>query len=771
MPSPLLLIQTLLDRKIVTAEDETEGRFQDIAAVEEGHPPSRRTGRGFLSRLIGYHDAMSSEACTEGVGPSSSPDRDRHFAGADVVYEEDEDDQILDTEEPTPPSNGTDGMPGHALPPSADTSVPLPNLMPSNTPPSQAPRKCSLRPHDEENGGGESSGTTNRGDGFAEMNRYDTRGSTSTWPSMTPPRTLGPIPKALKKTKAFIFQTNPEGDQAGNKFILNYRYMPILSGVLSPFAILLEIPGLTEHWYIRTENHQVVESRQNPKTNLALIARFLEHEVIFNTCLAMVVLIIHDIINIIVVTVFGVIHRFDDGFTYGEAFWMCVCSTIFSVTVTATLAYDFFTTHDFAENSSGLTRKQRSLVIMVMILLCYIALGSGVFAELIGLTFQDGLYYTVVSIETIGFGDITPNNTGSTLFCIFYSTIGIITVWLVVNTTRETIMEAFENVYLKGRRERKAMRAQQGESYLDFKKRMQMQERKEFKTKVTTAIAKVQLQVDPTIGYGDIVPKSPAGRAVFIVWALMGVAAMSILIAVLTEGYGSRYKHALQNGLVHKAIKSVERREEARKEKSQEKNLSRLIDLANEVQHEIELQNAQSPSDLAQKILDRTRRHLDPITSDVVITHAKKFHDHVRYFANHTYPPEPPASLKDLLDEIVESEEMDERVKQELLGDDDARKTLFFISYERAFHKLIDTAERAVEIIKVKDIEWERLVKMLKERDGKFGNSAKYDAPAQRQQRTTSTTGMTALQKEKSKNDEEVRDEKPARRFLGLFEY
>lgn len=223
MPSPLFLIPALLNRKIVTAEDETEERFQDIADVEEACPPSRRTGRGFLSQLMGYPDAMSSEACTEGVGPSSSPDRDRHFAEADVPDEEDGDDQILDTEESTPPSNGTDGVPSPAPPRGANNSGPLPNLTPPNAPPSQAPQNCSIRPRDGENGGGESSGTTNRGDGFAPMNRFDTRGSTSTSSGMPPPRTLGPIPKALKKTKDFIFQTSPEGDQTEDKFIPNYR--------------------------------------------------------------------------------------------------------------------------------------------------------------------------------------------------------------------------------------------------------------------------------------------------------------------------------------------------------------------------------------------------------------------------------------------------------------------------------------------------------------------------------------------------------------------
>ena len=56
-------------------------------------------------------------------------------------------------------------------------------------------------------------------------------------------------------------------------------------------------------------------------------------------------------INIITVTVFGVEHRFDDGFTYGEAFWMTICSTICSCITTGTLIWDLYRTPDF--NKSG----------------------------------------------------------------------------------------------------------------------------------------------------------------------------------------------------------------------------------------------------------------------------------------------------------------------------------------------------------------------------------------------------------------------------------
>lgn len=34
-----------------------------------------------------------------------------------------------------------------------------------------------------------------------------------------------------------------------------------------------------------------------------------------------------------------------------------------------------------------------------------------------------------------------------------------------------------------------------------------------------------------TIGYGDPAPRTPAGRSVFVVWALLGVATVTVLIS------------------------------------------------------------------------------------------------------------------------------------------------------------------------------------------------------------------------------------------------
>lgn len=101
------------------------------------------------------------------------------------------------------------------------------------------------------------------------------------------------------------------------------------------------------------------------------------------------------------------------------------------------------------EIGSGLTRKQRALMIIVIVLLVYIAFGALVNSFLLHLNFIDGLYFTVVTIETIGFGDIVPNNTGSRVFTCFYMAFGILNVGVAVAMTRETVLEGLELGYRK----------------------------------------------------------------------------------------------------------------------------------------------------------------------------------------------------------------------------------------------------------------------------------------------------------------------------------
>lgn len=101
---------------------------------------------------------------------------------------------------------------------------------------------------------------------------------------------------------------DPAKDLGLDYYIPNFRYTPILSGIIIPFSILLEIPGLTDRWYIRTAQNQIVDRKQNPLildiglgfsmacavlANICLVVRFLERRVKSMTIACIVLLTIH----------------------------------------------------------------------------------------------------------------------------------------------------------------------------------------------------------------------------------------------------------------------------------------------------------------------------------------------------------------------------------------------------------------------------------------------------------------------------------------------
>ncbi|KAL0957982.1 hypothetical protein HGRIS_000159 [Hohenbuehelia grisea] len=780
-----------------------------------------------------------------------------------------------------------------------------------------------------------------------------------------PPTPSKSPPSWFLQVKEFLNPAQPHQDL--DSYIPHYRYTPILSGVVIPFAMLLEIPGLTEHWYIRTLENKIVETQENSVlldlgmafsmafgllANICLVTRFLERRVKTMTVACILFLTMHDLINIIAVTVFGIQHRFDDGFTYGQSFWMTVCSTVASTFTNITLIIDFVRTSDFANSGSGLTRKQRSLVIIIIILLSYITLGSLVHTYLLNLTFIDALYFTVVTIETVGLGDIVPKSAGARVFVCFYAAFGVVNVALAVGLIRETVLEALEVEYRKRlkavRARRRALHFQrrvqarwreavewrlrdgghpvwvrdahdsggrsrlrdwlhdhwpglahglgfggdsrrsgqarlhphgmrlnlealtnsqleaaameagvplstllppnfrrrrsstdsrgerdgwvppiernpeeidkgvplthvrlgrmiamlskfavavQGsghlagdippaeqsnerddgkrrrgddekslvEQYEAFKGGIEEEERKAFYARLTVAwslfivfyiLGSAIFTVTEgwgfgaamyfcfmafmTIGYGDFTPVTPAGRSVFVVWALLGIATMTILISIVSEAYSYRYKHALHKGPFEQAVRRYraetaaqlsgtpqsqivarhgKRPTNLRLRRAQEhpgapppvlsgNRVAYASPLASPASRSADgLGPAPQPAD-AQEAETRTQAQLEALPHRI-LEHARSFHEHVQYFVGGHHHAQGgsavPAGVRKLMDDIAGAEKLGERIKEEVLQDEDARQTLFTLSIEEALRNMIKVSEEALAALKARD--------------------------------------------------------------------
>lgn len=62
---------------------------------------------------------------------------------------------------------------------------------------------------------------------------------------------------------------------------------------------------------------------------------------------------------------------------------------------------------------------------IVVTALSFIALGTVFYHMIEKLSWVDSLYFTVITLATVGYGDITPQTTAGKLFTIAYVVIGI----------------------------------------------------------------------------------------------------------------------------------------------------------------------------------------------------------------------------------------------------------------------------------------------------------------------------------------------------------
>jgi len=63
--------------------------------------------------------------------------------------------------------------------------------------------------------------------------------------------------------------------------------------------------------------------------------------------------------------------------------------------------------------------------IAFIIFICILLIGTFVYHEIEGWSYVDSLYFTTVTVTTVGYGDFVPLTTNGKLFTIFFSISGI----------------------------------------------------------------------------------------------------------------------------------------------------------------------------------------------------------------------------------------------------------------------------------------------------------------------------------------------------------
>lgn len=91
---------------------------------------------------------------------------------------------------------------------------------------------------------------------------------------------------------------------------------------------------------------------------------------------------------------------------------------------------------------------ERSIVYPILTLLLLLALGTEAYHQLEGWSRLDALYFSTVTLTTIGYGDISPKTDGGKLFTVAFVLVGVAAfLFILVRLGERIVQNRIERAY------------------------------------------------------------------------------------------------------------------------------------------------------------------------------------------------------------------------------------------------------------------------------------------------------------------------------------
>ncbi|KEP46386.1 ion channel protein [Rhizoctonia solani 123E] len=352
---------------------------------------------------------------------------------------------------------------------------------------------------------------------------------------------------------------------------------PLTAALIAPLAVLLDIPALTEKWYNRNG-----EPQPDPRASLILSGLSLGFSLIANALLVVrfslqgtgwkiatrisvacwFIKVVTGICNLVV---FGALTRNQPQFSYAEGFWSAVVSVIASGIVLAllllhwSLEFKRDPSKDDQPSASSHTKLQirvagRHFMLQNTMLIALIALTALIFS-------RTGIYFTIVTFLTIGFGDFYPSRPSTKVLLFFLGLLGITLLASCISMIVSFFNDHQREHKAKARAEREKawhmsqMKTDNPSLQREIAFLSELHQRQGWRERGVDLLeslagflvfwfvgAAIFSAVESwpygdglyfcyvfflSIGYGDLAPVSPAGRVIFIVYSLMAVPIMA----------------------------------------------------------------------------------------------------------------------------------------------------------------------------------------------------------------------------------------------------
>ncbi|SCU78726.1 LAME_0A05534g1_1 [Lachancea meyersii CBS 8951] len=387
---------------------------------------------------------------------------------------------------------------------------------------------------------------------------------------------------AFNREKVVILNAEPSSRAFVIWFMIS-SYFPVLTACLGPIANMIAVAGIVDKWRMDSDGNTIQDARGVYGVNVASLVL---------GCISNFVLLLHfskkvsyvtaQIINIVGWSMAGCMLVIDlivcakvdysGDLHKTTGFWYATLSAMLYIGCTALLLihYGGYKKKKYPA-TFNLTDSERNVMIFTFILSLWFIWGAAIFSQIISLSYGEALYYCVVVILTIGLGDLLPLTVAARIMTLIYALSGLIILGVIVALTRSIIESSSDPVFFFYRVENARSKVYEeliasssemdSETAFDLIKHIRKTSRLKQQRWSTLVIVCIFIMFWLlgalvfyfaenwsyfnslyfcflcliTIGFGDFAPKSGAGRAFFVVWAICAVPLMTAIISTLGD--------------------------------------------------------------------------------------------------------------------------------------------------------------------------------------------------------------------------------------------
>ncbi|KAJ2450944.1 Potassium channel [Coemansia sp. RSA 2336] len=256
----------------------------------------------------------------------------------------------------------------------------------------------------------------------------------------------------------------------------NFRALVTYGGYLIPINILLNVILLGRGWleYKEPNADGIRDTVINPIgylitsvisliliviSGLCFILRCLEFDVLLTTTIS----IVANFVNAALILASAIMYLKNERPLHPDArltgeYYSSYAGAAVALLDALLLLLDILVTPGFRYRGSGMSRPQRMLQFNVIVVVVWIGIGGYVWSKIESWDTITSIMFCMVTITTIGFGNISPSKTYSRILQLIYGPLGILMFGLMLLNTRNVIIQITRSKFRTAKRDFAAKR-------------------------------------------------------------------------------------------------------------------------------------------------------------------------------------------------------------------------------------------------------------------------------------------------------------------------